>query len=709
MRKRIVVFLGLFLIFLLPSAAGAGSLTAREAAELVKERIDVPVDAGEFTSNYSEYDGRGQWEFQWTSKKGTVNATLDAESGDISSYYAWGKAYDAKKGLVPNFRKDQALNVARDFLKKAVPGKYGSLVLVDKVPERPIPFAYDRDYSFYFERVVNGIPCPSMGAEIRVSSATGKVTNCYLNWDYKSAFPSAGRLITAEQAEKTMKKENGFELMYFRPYPEKEGREREMKLVYGVNEPRRSLVDAVTGEFVKNSNFYIFRDMYGLGVGGRSSAQEDARAKELTPVEEKEVAAVADLLTKEEAQEVVFKQFPLPDGFKLDNARLFEDERKERVWHLGWSMDGSGDVSGYMSASVDARTGELLSYSKSVYSPGMENEPKKYSLAEAKKIGEEFLRRLQPQKMSQTRFMDRNDYYEASRTVFYTYARMVNGVPFYEDSISVEVDRVTGEVNSFYIQWGKFSFPKPSPAMNLDEAFQKFSQANPLELAYLNIEVPKYDRPEQKMGLYYYFAGNQPRFVDALNGKIIMDNGEEYVSEKQTEFTDIAGHIYEKDIKFLYDLGVIGDASGKFNPDNQVVKADFIKMLVLANGWQAGEGPELEDVPDAWYIPYYQTAVYHGILSRDDLPKPGEVVLRINAARFMVSAAGLKKAADLEGIYKVPAKDGEAVPEKDAGYAAIALKLGLIKDVSGSFKAESPVTRGEAASMLAAYMHSAGK
>ena len=26
-------------------------------------------------------------------------------------------------------------------------------------------------------------------------------------------------------------------------------------------------------------------------------------------------------------------------------------------------------------------------------------------------------------------------------------------------------------------------------------------------------------------------------------------------------------------------------------------------MLVLASGWSAGEGRELENVPDAWYVP----------------------------------------------------------------------------------------------------------
>lgn len=213
--------MSLLFILLLPSAAFAQALTAREAAELVKERLPVPEDAKEFTSDYSEFEGRGQWEFQWTSKKGNVSATLDAESKDIISYYAWGEDYEGQSTLVPKISKAQAIAAAQDFLKKAAPGKYGSLELAKQVPERPILYSYNRDYNFYFERIVNGIHCPSMGAQFTVSAATGKVTNYSMDWDYKGQFPAAGKVITSEQAAATMKNKGAFELMYFRPYPAK--------------------------------------------------------------------------------------------------------------------------------------------------------------------------------------------------------------------------------------------------------------------------------------------------------------------------------------------------------------------------------------------------------------------------------------------------------------------------------------------------------
>ena len=81
----------------------------------------------------------------------------------------------------------------------------------------------------------------------------------------------------------------------------------------------------------------------------------------------------------------------------------------------------------------------------------------------------------------------------------------------------------------------------------------------------------------------------------------------------------------------------------------------------------------------------------------------------MECARYLVGALGLGKAAALEGIYQVPAKDADQVPVKDAGFAAIALKLGLMPSVNGRFEAGSVLNRGQAAAVLVRYMHAADK
>lgn len=710
-RFKFLVLFGVLLTFLLPSTAAAQTMTAKEAAELVKEKISIPSDVEDFTSNYSDYEGRGQWEFQWTGKKETLNVTLDIGTKDIVSFSQYDRQRSGEGRLLPKVSKGRAQATAEEFLKKAVSSRWTSLKLSDKSPGTVIPYSYNNgNYSFYFERIVNGVSCPFNGAEFTISSVTGKITYYNLRWEYKGNFPPSANTIPVEKAAQTMKN-NGFELMYFRPSEVKEGGKDDVKLVYAVHEPRRSLVNAVTGQFVNSGYFFVLRDsMYNRGgMGGMAEDKSQVNgANQLTPIEEEEVKTVAGLLSKEEAQKAVFKYFKLPDSFVLESARLFEDNRKNRVWYMDWKMTSSdGKIGGYISASVDAQKGELLSYSKSAYDQGQENKSNKYSVAEAKAMGEDFLKKVQPAKMGQVRYIDRQDYSDSSRNIMFTYARLVNGIPFYEDGLSVEVDRVTGEISSFDVQWGKDNFPEANPKISLDKAYSNLTKTNSLHMAYLQVEEPqqgKFDPMEQKIGLYYYFSDSQPRLVDTATGKVLMDTGEEYVSEDKVEFTDIAGTVYEEDIKLLYSIGVIGDSTGKFNPGASVVNADFIKMLVLSSGWQPGEGNELEDVPDTWYRPYYQTAVYHGVLSADSLPQANQAVTRMDCARWLVAASGLKKAAVLEGIYKVPAKDESVIPRKDAGYAAIALKMGLLPGINGKFEPDTIVTRGQAASILVKYM-----
>ena len=118
MKLRNWIVYAVLLVLLTPAGAAAKALTAKQAAELVKERITVPSDPTDFTSNYIEYDGRGQWEFQWTGKKENVNAVLDVGTGDVTSFYAYGENYTGQDSLLPKVSKSEALAAAQEFLKK---------------------------------------------------------------------------------------------------------------------------------------------------------------------------------------------------------------------------------------------------------------------------------------------------------------------------------------------------------------------------------------------------------------------------------------------------------------------------------------------------------------------------------------------------------------------------------------------------------------
>ncbi|PPA70279.1 S-layer homology domain-containing protein [Jeotgalibacillus proteolyticus] len=117
---------------------------------------------------------------------------------------------------------------------------------------------------------------------------------------------------------------------------------------------------------------------------------------------------------------------------------------------------------------------------------------------------------------------------------------------------------------------------------------------------------------------------------------------------------DLTGHKYEEQVRKLMELGVIqGDDKGKIEPDRDVTRAEFVKMVVEAfEIGKAAEGAALSfssasnqlDFKDlkagAWYIGPITAAVEAGITTGypGNLFKPSEKITRQEMAS-MVSRA----------------------------------------------------------------------
>ena len=86
----------------------------------------------------------------------------------------------------------------------------------------------------------------------------------------------------------------------------------------------------------------------------------------------------------------------------------------------------------------------------------------------------------------------------------------------------------------------------------------------------------------------------------------------------EEKFTDIGGHWGETEITALADKGYIeGDGTGKFNPEKEVTRAEFLKMAMNAaeiNGHAYREDECLDAKNDDWYCYYLQGALDKGLL-----------------------------------------------------------------------------------------------
>ena len=85
--------------------------------------------------------------------------------------------------------------------------------------------------------------------------------------------------------------------------------------------------------------------------------------------------------------------------------------------------------------------------------------------------------------------------------------------------------------------------------------------------------------------------------------------------ETQTNevFNDLGGYEWAKEsIIALYNAGIIsGKSEGKYAPEAEITREEFVKLLVLVTGLELGtDSVKFEDVkPDEWYAPYIAGAV----------------------------------------------------------------------------------------------------
>ncbi len=170
-------------------------------------------------------------------------------------------------------------------------------------------------------------------------------------------------------------------------------------------------------------------------------------------------------------------------------------------------------------------------------------------------------------------------------------------------------------------------------------------------------------------------------------------------------FSDISSVEWANEsIIALYKMGVInGVEKGKFDPDGNITREQFVKMVVLGFGIESAEnGVSFEDVKsDQWYSKYIHSAVNSGIIfgvseSRFGL---GESITRQDAA-VILGRIAKRSGKELSTDGEVFADDAQiAQYAKEYVYA---LKAGGILSgmPDGSFSPDGALSRAQAAKMI---------
>lgn len=171
------------------------------------------------------------------------------------------------------------------------------------------------------------------------------------------------------------------------------------------------------------------------------------------------------------------------------------------------------------------------------------------------------------------------------------------------------------------------------------------------------------------------------------------------------EFTDIDTVPWAKEaIGALAEMGAInGKAAGQFAPNDQVTRAEFVKILVSAFGIETdGASCSFADVQNDWSYPYVAAATTHGIVTgmSDTLFGAQASITREQGATMLYRMAALQ-GMPLDGKSQPRFADDSDI----SGYASeavYALKAGGILSGRGDnlFVPAGHMTRAEAAKMI---------
>lgn len=220
----------------------------------------------------------------------------------------------------------------------------------------------------------------------------------------------------------------------------------------------------------------------------------------------------------ENALKAVKSKFEIPAGFTEFNYNI-NTEGKKQIWNLSWG--GKDGMEGNINVRVDDK-GTILNYNYYKQNDYLNaKKVPKLSRQEAKVKAEGFINKIDPNLLKQLKYMDNNQMVFADISYNFNYIRIVNGIPFYNNSVYLDINRQTGEVQNYYCNWtDDLVFPAADKAISLENAQNAYKQKLGLMLAYNSA----YDNQNPKTYAAYVpkYTNN---FIDALTGEKIELEG----------------------------------------------------------------------------------------------------------------------------------------------------------------------------------------
>lgn len=661
MKKFISAILCAALFSSLSAFAAPEEPRLEEILASVKERVGGTDSFGEFSSDSFSNKFGTQYSFYWSDNEDgnwrDMSVTCNSD-GVITSYSLYNSSHDSvDKPTINRPTRATALSAAQEALDRLNPGQKGRLKVTDS--ELYESFSNDK-YSFTLTRFENGIPVTSDTGRIVLNSDL-ELTRFNMSYTTGLDFVMADGAISEEEATAAFCEKIGTRLYYDKVY-NTDGTSS-LRLIY---DPSSELyIDARSSEPISVTSYYDAMSEDAVSDAATSGGGSSSNKESFSEAEQKELEAVAGLMSAAEADAAVKKHafFNIPKGQEAASSSLFyvksADSYRYRLTYR---------PSGYVIyITVDAKSGEVISFNRMKSSAGSESVKSNTATAG------EIISALAPEKAAEYKIAEDS----TENSVFYT--RYVNGIEFPENTIHIAFFEDKSP-SSYYISYDDLDFPSPDGIISAEEAFSLVKNHSEYRLCYVS------DYESEKIIPVYALSSQV--LIDAFTGTAVYGSS----PERGGEYSDLNGHFAEDKIKTLAKYGIFFDGT-EFKPDEPITQRDYAALLAVVffcNDAELLRGGET--------VKTVYSALPFGLF---DSSCAEQTLTRLEAAELMVQAMGAEEYAKLSGIYSPLYND----VTDGLGYVNILTGMGVISgDGAGSFRPAKMLTRAEAAVMIYNYL-----
>lgn len=687
--KKIVSFLLMMLIVVgcLPvSAASEDAEKMQEVLLIVKSKIEVPDELSEFSGNVSEFNGDKTYRFEWTTTDHKKNITVSSDDrGRITKYNT--TAYKMSENKLSKVSKAELIAFAENFLKTVAPETFIS---------NSDYLAYDNDgyytfgtsmYNLLFVRKKDGIDVKHNSASIVlcVDNEEIFVRNLIIDFAYDAIFDVPKQDI--EDYKTKYQELFPLELIYrdeYKSLPKINISKTEASLIYRIKNDDVGYMDSSTGTIVKEDTLSSVSRMETAENG--AIMKDSAGGASLTPQEISEIKNIEKLLSVADVEKNI-KRLPYVeflDELKIQGSQLYKDNSGKYYHRMNYFYDKENFYKS-LSVEVNAKNGELIrlsnnsgKYTEDTTSVNKEN---KTLTDEEKNIAEkkitEFLNIVAKDKISEFEIKDT----QTNRTtVSKSFVRIVNGIKYVDNGISISFDAKNSLVRNYNLDFKDADFADPKDVVPDDIVYEKILEYAPIIPIYI-----------KSGGIYKKAFTLEQRniSVDAITGEV-----KNKITDKNYTYSDISGHWVEEAAIKLSEIQ-IGISGGELEPERKITQEEFLRVLsssILGEYYSDYTSEELYDI-----------LIRNKYITEEE-KSPESKIKREDAFVYLIRMAGLEKVAKLSDIYKISYKDESALSDGKIGYAAILSGLGVICGDGGKLRPQDELTRAEAIMIAYKYL-----